>query len=478
MPDISGTQRSVTGLHENVVKPAVRFSGVRKEYRLYDSVSEQAIDVLGLSWLRFWRPTRYRTFTALDGINLEIRHGERVGIVGRNGAGKTTLLKLITGNFRPTAGKIEVNGDVQALMQTGLGFHGEFTGYENIKSSLIYNGLTGNELDRAVKDIIEFCELGDFVYRPVKTYSLGMRARLQFAAATAIKPDIVIVDEVLGAGDAYFTAKCSERMDRLTRSGCTMLLVSHSMQQVVQFCNRCIWVDEGKVRMDGDVRGVVGAYEVMVAKDIKERIKVEPGNGKREAALLEKEMAEAGSQVGKGEYFKERLESGLTVFRWPSNIGVKIVDLKVSDLSGDDFVFHSGGSLKIELVMECEVSGDINVATHIAVFGEAGVRVAWITSPVDRFRAEVGERRLVTMAIGNLLLSGGNFTLSISVFDGTKPDVISVGTRFDLLARCYNFSVIDKDLRPKPVFFHPSQWTFERTNSPAKYIEKGEKKQG
>jgi len=446
---------------------------VRKEYRLYDSIPEQAIDVLGLSSLFFWRPNRYRTFIALDGIDLQVGHGERVGIVGRNGAGKTTLLKLITGNFTPTAGEIEINGDVQALMQTGLGFHGEFTGYENIKSSLIYNGLTGDELEPAVEEIIEFCELGDFLYQPVKTYSLGMRARLQFAAATAIRPDIVIIDEVLGAGDAYFNAKCSERMNHLTKSGCTMLLVSHSMQQVVQFCDRCVWIDEGRVRMDGEVREVVGAYEVMIASDIREKAKARINSEKREATVLSnKKMVKASSRGDDVEYFKQKMESGLTVFRWQSNHGVKVVDLKVSDLKGNESVFHSGDSLQIELVMECEVSGELNVCTHIAIFDEGGVRVAWITSPVDRFHAEPAKRRLVSMKIDELLLSEGNYTISLSVFDGTNPNVISEESRFDLLARCYNFSVVAQDRRPKPVFYHPSRWSFKVINGRSASIEK------
>ena len=150
-------------------EPAVRLDDVSKEYRLYESLTDQALDVLGVSGLRFWRALRYRTFTALKDVNLDVERGERVGIIGRNGAGKTTMLKLITGNFAATRGTVHVDGDVQALMQTGLGFHGDFTGLENIRSSLLYNGVTGNGLDDAIEDIVDFCELGDFLNQPVKT---------------------------------------------------------------------------------------------------------------------------------------------------------------------------------------------------------------------------------------------------------------------------------------------------------------------
>jgi lipopolysaccharide transport system ATP-binding protein len=249
----------------------IHLSLVRKEYRLYKSLTEQAIDVLGLSKIFFWQPIKYTKFIAIDGIDLEICHGERVGIIGRNGAGKTTLLKLITGNFTPTSGKIEINGKVQALMQTGFGFHGEFTGVENIKSSLTYNGLVGDEFNAAVEDIIDFCELDDFIYQPVKTYSLGMVTRLQFAVATAIKPEIVIVDEILGAGDAYFAGKCLERMRRLTKDrDTTILFVSHDLNSVQRMCDKTIWIDRGQIVEYGDSLKIVKNYTKYI-QDLEDR---------------------------------------------------------------------------------------------------------------------------------------------------------------------------------------------------------------
>ena len=261
--EAGGAKRSSSLVGSDI---AIRLSDVKKEYKLYDSFSDQALDVLGVSWLRFWRRLNYKTFSALNGINLDIKKGERVGIIGRNGAGKTTLLKLITGNFAPTTGKIEVNGNVQALMQTGLGFHGEFTGLENIRSALAYSGLPASELDAAIDDIVSFCELGDFLNQPMKSYSLGMRARLQFAVSTAIKPDIVIIDEVLGAGDAYFASRSAERVRRLTDSGATLLIVSHSMSQILQFANKALWIDNGQILTSGDPLTVVNQYEERIMR--------------------------------------------------------------------------------------------------------------------------------------------------------------------------------------------------------------------
>ena len=167
---------------------AIRLSGVGKMYKIFPTRVDSVFDALGLARLMPWRRMKPQEFWALRAIELEITAGSRVGIIGRNGAGKSTLLKLITGNVAPTEGRMEVNGDVQALLEAGAGFHPEFTGYENIRASLTYQGLTPAEIEAAVEEIADFTELGQFLLQPFKTYSLGMQARLVFATATAIKP--------------------------------------------------------------------------------------------------------------------------------------------------------------------------------------------------------------------------------------------------------------------------------------------------
>ena len=222
--------------------------------------------MLGLHRLRFRKKPEYPKHTALRSIDLTIHEGEKIGIIGRNGSGKTTLLKLISRNTTPTGGVLNVQGNVQALMQVGLGFHPEFTGRANINAALIYQNYSPAERKAVEDDIIDFCELGDFIDQPLKTYSLGMQARIQFACATAIKPEILIVDEILGAGDAYFSVKSSNRMEKLTQTGCTLLLVSHSMTQILQFCDRCIWIDNGIVLRDGPAKNVIVEYEAYMYK--------------------------------------------------------------------------------------------------------------------------------------------------------------------------------------------------------------------
>jgi lipopolysaccharide transport system ATP-binding protein len=243
-------------------RPAIRLRSVGKLYKLFASRRDHMLDVAGLGALLRWRGVTPRMFWALRDVDLDIPHGRRLGIVGRNGAGKSTLLKIITGALSPTEGRVDVDGRVQALFEAGSGFHPEFTGYENIDASLTYQGLDNGAIRAATEDIAEFTELGEFLGQPLKTYSLGMQARLAFAVATATRPRILIVDEVLGAGDAYFASKSSERMRTLVeQSGATVLLVSHDTGAILRYCDECIWVERGRIAQRGRALDIVNVYE-------------------------------------------------------------------------------------------------------------------------------------------------------------------------------------------------------------------------
>lgn len=242
---------------------AIAFHGVGKMYKVFGSPWDNLVDALNLPTIRK-RGQRYREFWALRDIELEVPRGDRLGIIGRNGAGKSTLLKLVTGNIDPTEGEVSVRGDVQALLEIGGGLHPEFTGRENIRAVLGYYGLSRSELDEAERDIAEFTELGRFLDQPFKTYSQGMQARLSFAIATTVQPEILIIDEILGAGDAYFFTRSLARMHRLIAGGATVLLVSHSLDQVVRFCDETIWLDRGRIVMRGESTEVVKAYEKFI----------------------------------------------------------------------------------------------------------------------------------------------------------------------------------------------------------------------
>lgn len=199
-------------------------------------------------------------FVALRGVDLSIRPGERVGVIGRNGAGKSTLLRLIARVRRPTSGRVVVNGRVAPLLELGIGFHSELTGRENVILQGALLGFSRSEMLGRMQAIAAFAELEGFLDAPLRTYSTGMTARLAFAIATDVDPDILLVDEALSVGDEGFKVRCLERMRSFRERGKTFLFVSHSLSEVVETCQRAIWIAEGRVERDGPAAGVCEAY--------------------------------------------------------------------------------------------------------------------------------------------------------------------------------------------------------------------------
>ncbi|MDW3713328.1 MULTISPECIES: polysaccharide ABC transporter ATP-binding protein [unclassified Pseudomonas] len=236
----------------------IRAEGLSKLYKLYAKPHYRFLDMLGL--LR--RVDAYQEHWAIRDVNLTIRKGEKVAFIGRNGAGKSTLLRLITGVTQPTEGRFEVSQGAHALLQIGTGFHPDFTGRENALAYLAHLAVTGERANRKVEEIIAFSELEEYIDQPVKTYSSGMMARLMFATSTAISPELLVLDEILGVGDAYFANKSFERIREMAEeSGTTVLLVSHDVYSAAKLCNRMIWMDRGSVLLDGRSDEVIRAYE-------------------------------------------------------------------------------------------------------------------------------------------------------------------------------------------------------------------------
>ena len=236
---------------------SIRLEGVSLCYRLakqrIPSFKEYAIHLLrgALTYEQLW---------ALRDIDLTVRRGETLGIVGRNGAGKSTLLKVISQVLKPTQGSSVIYGHVAPILELGSGFDHELTGLENIHLNALLLGHSRREIETKVEEIVDFSGLGDFIRAPLRNYSSGMQARLGFAVATAWVPDVLVLDEVLSVGDATFTAKCEERLRRFHDGGCTVLLVSHSSQAVKDNCTRCIWLDDGRMRADGESAKVLDLY--------------------------------------------------------------------------------------------------------------------------------------------------------------------------------------------------------------------------
>jgi lipopolysaccharide transport system ATP-binding protein len=199
--------------------------------------------------------------TALRGVSLRIERGERLGIIGANGAGKTTLLKTMSGIYPPTAGRVRVDGDLACLFELATGFEMEANGWENMRTRGLLLGLTRAEIRDRTTEIAEFTGLGSALDRPLKTYSAGMFVRLAFAVSTAISPDVLLLDEIIGAGDMQFQEKARKRLDQLIERASILVLVSHEMNAIRRLCRRAIWLEEGQIRADGTVEDVVAAYE-------------------------------------------------------------------------------------------------------------------------------------------------------------------------------------------------------------------------
>lgn len=253
--------------------PVIQVHGVTKCYQSYQKPIHRL-------WQSFTKRKLYQEFWALKGIDLTVNKGETVGIVGKNGSGKSTLLQVITGILQATEGHSKTDGRISALLELGAGFNPEFTGMENARLNASIMGLSRDEFHQKLPDIVEFCGLGEFLQRPVKTYSSGMFVRLAFAVAINMNPDILIIDEALAVGDVRFQRKCFRRLDQLKEQGVSILFVTHSTDSVLKYCDRAIMLDEGELKLTGSPKQVVQAYlEMMFASDVNvsEAKRIEPG---------------------------------------------------------------------------------------------------------------------------------------------------------------------------------------------------------
>ena len=236
----------------------IKISNLVKEYKMYSNKKDRLLEAVLPGY------KKHSTFRAMDNLDLEIRKGEVLGILGKNGAGKSTLLKMITGVVSPTAGSLEVNGKISSLLELGAAFNPELTGYENIYQHGQVMGLSDKEIKEKEQEIIAFADIGEHLSQPVKTYSSGMFARLAFACAINVDPDILIVDEVLSVGDMAFQLKCFKKFEQFKNKGKTIIFVTHNINDVLTNCNRAIILENGKKTFDGTVKDGVNRYKKII----------------------------------------------------------------------------------------------------------------------------------------------------------------------------------------------------------------------
>ena len=242
---------------------AIRVTNVTKVYKMY----EKPIDRLKES-LHPRHKEYHKKFYALNNISFNVGKGETVGIIGTNGSGKSTILKIITGVLSPTDGSVEVEGTISALLELGAGFNSDYTGIENIYMNGTMMGFSRKEMDGKLQDILDFADIGDFVYQPVKTYSSGMFVRLAFALAINVEPEILIVDEALSVGDVFFQSKCYRRMEEIREKGTTILMVTHDMGSIIKYCDRVVLLNKGNFVAQGEPGHMVDLYKKILANQV------------------------------------------------------------------------------------------------------------------------------------------------------------------------------------------------------------------
>ena len=307
----------------NEKETVLEIKGLTKEYKMFARKKDRLLEAV----LPFYN--RHGSFRALNNLNLELKKGDILGILGRNGAGKSTLLKMITGVVFPTSGTIERKGKISSLLELGTAFNMELTGEENIYQHGEVFGLSREEIEAKKPEIIEFADIGDHLYQPVKTYSSGMFARLAFACAINVDPDILIVDEVLSVGDMAFQLKCFKKFEEFKKQGKTILFVTHSVNDVIRNCNRAIIISDGTKIYDGDVKTGVDKYKKMI-------VGLDEDNSNKEKEEKQKEL---NSKITKKE--TEELQnwkqyfSGNDKLLTYGNGKAEIIDYGVFDLDGN-----------------------------------------------------------------------------------------------------------------------------------------------
>lgn len=262
---MSDQAKNITKTEGVMTEHAIVVKDVTKVYRLYEKPLDRLKESLSMAHKSY-----HRDFFALNQISFQVKKGETVGIIGTNGSGKSTILKIITGVLTPTTGEVQVDGVISALLELGAGFNMDYTGIENIYMNGTMMGFSRKEMEGKLPDILDFADIGDFVYQPVKTYSSGMFVRLAFALAINVEPEILIVDEALSVGDVFFQSKCYRRMEEIRKNGTTILMVTHDMGSIIKYCDRVVLLNQGDFVATGNPGAMVDLYKKILANQLED----------------------------------------------------------------------------------------------------------------------------------------------------------------------------------------------------------------
>ena len=421
---------------------AIEVKNLTKIYKLYDKPMDRLKDSLGLA-----KKGKFKEHKALNNVSLSVKKGETVGIIGTNGSGKSTILKIITGVLSPTEGEVNVDGHISALLELGAGFNMEYNGIDNIYLNGMMIGFSEEEIEKRMDAILEFADIGDYVYQPVKTYSSGMFVRLAFAVAINIDPEILIVDEALSVGDVFFQAKCYHKFEEFKKKGKTILFVSHDLSSISKYCDRAVLLNQGVLLGEGTPKKMIDIYkQVLVGQyplpssDVENLLDDE---SIREAAASADKRADAkikGDSPKSDEAPKkedsvsdvEALEYGdgaavITEYYITDNKGVRTNSI----IKGTDFTVH------MRVKFNRNVSAPIFAMTFKNVMG---IEITGTNTMVEKAFLEpvkAGDVKDITFT-QNMSLQGGDYLLSFGVTGFEQNDFTVYHRLYDVL----NVSVV------------------------------------
>lgn len=408
---------------------AIIARNVSKAYQVYDKPLHRLWDLI------LPGPPRYREFWAVKNVYLDVPNGSTVGIIGENGAGKSTLLKLLTQISKPTTGEVVVNGRIASLLELGAGFHPEFTGRDNVYLNCSILGMSTEEIDERYESIVEFSELGDFINRPVKTYSSGMYVRLGFSVAASVDPDILIIDEALSVGDEHFKGKCTNRLNEFQEQGKTTIFVSHDMGAIKSMCQWVALMDQGEIVEQGAAERVADEY-----------LKRAHARGNQRLSLLNRSQSEY-PRWGTGE--------------------IEVVEVSLLDQAGQPaHVFRTQEAFSVRMRYRSHESVREPVF-GIGIYRSDGTYLngsnhCWREQPIRLSEVAAGEEGEVEIHFEHMALLQGQYYLTTFLYDHSK----AAPTAIDHQEHAVTFEVQDPVNRQHGLFFLASTWTVNRRQAP------------
>ena len=402
---------------------AIKINDVSKLYKLYDKPTDRLKESLGLT-----KAKNYKEHYALRNVSFEVERGECVGIIGTNGAGKSTILKIITGVLNPTAGEVQINGRISALLELGAGFNMEYTGIENVYLNGTMIGFSREEIDAKLQDILDFADIGDFVNQPVKTYSSGMFVRLAFAVAINIDPEILIVDEALSVGDVFFQAKCYKKFEEFKKQGKTILFVSHDLSSIEKYCDRAILLDHGKNIASGVPIDIINKYKKIMTGMTVEEMEEHDKNREEDPQKLEEKI------LSSEEKWRDSLIINPNIDEY-GDMAAKIIDIGVFDadenitttlIKGDRFTLRT----KIEFYED--IADPIFTYTFKTIKGQD---ITGSNTLLEKVGVEVAHKGEVYVASFNqeMNLQGGEYLLSMSCTSYVDGELVAHDRMYDAL---------------------------------------------